>query len=282
MPKRSATEARKKRVTLRDDCVRPERLANAIMDAAPVNEMGVVCLFTEWARKRNMRIETIRAEFPDCIAWQRAGGEEKRLRIEFEFRSRNFRAHRHDPSGCDWIVCWEHDWAECPEHITVIELRREYGLGFNVWLQPVSDDTKERFSSQLTKVSRRVEWTVASQAHEGDLVLLYHSTPRKEIADIFRVASPLRMREVGHARNARWNSRSRDWFADLERVTQLASPVTLAHLKSHHALKTAGWLRNNLVSRAKVTVDWPFLRELIVERNVGVKRVLLRASCGLG
>jgi hypothetical protein len=71
MTKRSATEARKKRVTLRDDCVRPERLANAIMDAAPVNEMGVMCLFTEWARKRNMRIETIRAEFPDCIAWQR-------------------------------------------------------------------------------------------------------------------------------------------------------------------------------------------------------------------
>jgi predicted RNA-binding protein with PUA-like domain len=90
------------------------------------------------------------------------------------------------------------------------------------------------------------------------------------------------MREVGHARNARWNSRSRDWFADLERVAQLASPVTLAHLKSHHALKDAGWLRNNLVSRAKVTVDWPFLRELIVERNAGVERVLLRANCGLG
>jgi predicted RNA-binding protein with PUA-like domain len=277
MTKRSATEARKKRVTLRDDCVRPERLANAIMDAAPVNEMGVVCLFTEWARKRNMRIETIRAEFPDCIAWQRAGGEEKRLRIEFEFRSRNFRAHRHDPSACDWIVCWEHDWAACPERITVIELRKEYGLGFNVWLQPVGNDTKEQYSSSLADVPKHCSWTVASQAHEGDLVIFYHSTPRREIGDIFRIDSSVR---VGRAPKGgfSWNARERDWKAQLVRVAQLASPVALAHLKAHPALKTAGWLRNNLVSRAKVTVDWIFLRELIVARNPTLERRLPTAD----
>jgi hypothetical protein len=44
------------------------------------------------------------------------------VRIEFEYRSRNFAAHRHDPGGCDPIVCWVHDWPDCP--IEVLELRQ--------------------------------------------------------------------------------------------------------------------------------------------------------------
>lgn len=250
---------------------RPARLPHAVMDAAPVNELGVVCLFTEWARTHGVRIESIRAAYPDCIAWRSAGGTEQRVRIEFEFRSRNFRTHRHDPAGCEWIVCWEHDWADCPARIKVIELRKELGLGFNVWLQPVSDGTPDRYSSALAAVRTRTSWTVASQAHEGDLVLFYHSTPRKEIADIFRIASPVRMERT---RGSGWNARSRDWFADLVRVARLNSPVTLAHLKAHAALKDAGWLRSNLVSRARVTVDWPFVRELIVARNAALETKL--------
>lgn len=252
--------------TLRAMATRAERLTNAIMDAAPVNEMGVVCLFTEWARKHHVRIEVIQAAFPDCIAWMRAGGEEKRIRIEFEYRSRNFRSHKHDPEGCDWIVCWEHDWADCPEQLTVLELRKEYGLGFNVWIQPVSDDTESKYSSYLSEIEKDCNWTVASQAHKDDLVLFYHSTPRKEIADIFSISAPITMDGDGE-QELGWNRRKRDWFGDLSRVARLASPVTLEHMKKHRALKGAGWIRNNLVTRAKVTVDWMFLRDLIVERN---------------
>jgi hypothetical protein len=29
----------------------------------------------------------------------------------------------HDPNGCDIIVCWEHNWPECP--LEVIELKKE-------------------------------------------------------------------------------------------------------------------------------------------------------------
>ena len=249
---------------------RPERLSNAIMDAAPVNEMGVVCLFTEWARRRRVRIESIQAAFPDCIAWVKAGGREQRVRIEFEYRSRNFRAHGHDAGKCDWIVCWEHDWADCPGRLKVIELRREYGLGFNVWVQPVSDRTKERYSSRIAQVDRSCNWTVASQAHEGDLVLFYHSTPRREIGDVFRVSGPVEVARAGK-RGFAWNAREREWCADLERVARLESPVTLAHLKAHRALRDAGWIRNNLVARARATVDWVFVRELIVERNRGLE-----------
>jgi len=30
----------------------------------------------------------------------------------------------HDPKKCDIIVCWVHNWPECPEWIEVIELSR--------------------------------------------------------------------------------------------------------------------------------------------------------------
>jgi len=41
--------------------------------------------------------------------------------IEFEKESRNFLKHGHDPNGCDLIVCWEHNWPECP--VEVLALR---------------------------------------------------------------------------------------------------------------------------------------------------------------
>jgi hypothetical protein len=45
----------------------------------------------------------------------------QRLKIEFEKDSRNFQKHGHDPNGCDLIVCWEHNWPECP--VEVLALR---------------------------------------------------------------------------------------------------------------------------------------------------------------
>ena len=54
-------------------------------------------------------------------------GKWQRVRIEFEFESRNFRDHGHSPDGCDVIVCWQHNWRECPENIEVIELKSVIG-----------------------------------------------------------------------------------------------------------------------------------------------------------
>ncbi|HUG93991.1 MAG TPA: hypothetical protein VML55_24385 [Planctomycetaceae bacterium] len=41
---------------------------------------------------------------------------------KFEHRSRKFREHGHDPAGCDLVVCWRHDWPDCP--VEVLELSR--------------------------------------------------------------------------------------------------------------------------------------------------------------
>jgi len=91
---------------------------------APINEQGVVFLFGMVAVDLGYMVEGVGTGFPDCEAKRcvsTKGDMWERVSIEFEFRSRNFLSHGHDPNGCDVIVCWEHNWPECP--IEVLELR---------------------------------------------------------------------------------------------------------------------------------------------------------------
>ncbi|HYL61299.1 MAG TPA: hypothetical protein VE077_01670 [Candidatus Methylomirabilis sp.] len=89
----------------------------------PVNEQGVVLLFGILAKKLGYTIEAVQAGFPDCEAMRQVTPERwQRVRIEFEFESRNFRDHGHPANGCDAVVCWRHNWDKCPEHIEVVEL----------------------------------------------------------------------------------------------------------------------------------------------------------------
>ena len=88
-----------------------------------VNEMGVVYLFGMLSERLGYVVTRIQSEFPDCEAFREvAPGRWQRVRIEFEFESRNFLFHKHNPKKCDVIVCWKHNWAECPANIEVIEL----------------------------------------------------------------------------------------------------------------------------------------------------------------
>ena len=52
------------------------------------------------------------------------GGRLERVKIEFEFESRNFLLHMHEPNKADMIVCWRHNWEECP--LEVVELRGNF------------------------------------------------------------------------------------------------------------------------------------------------------------
>jgi len=89
----------------------------------PVNEQGVVLLFGMLAKELGYVIEAVQTGFPDCEAKRQIAPERwQRVHIEFEFESRNFRDHGHPSTGCDVIVCWRHNWDECPENIEVVEL----------------------------------------------------------------------------------------------------------------------------------------------------------------
>lgn len=91
---------------------------------APMNENGVVFLFGMVAQELGYVVESITPGFPDCEAKRRiskSGDTWERVRIEFEFVSRNFVTHGHNVAECEVIVCWEDNWPDCP--IEVLELK---------------------------------------------------------------------------------------------------------------------------------------------------------------
>jgi hypothetical protein len=88
----------------------------------PVTEQGVVLLFGMVAQQLGFLVEAVGAGFPDCRAKRiLKPGLYTEVRIEFEYKSSRFKLHRHKPSGCDLIVCWEDDWPDCP--VEVLELK---------------------------------------------------------------------------------------------------------------------------------------------------------------
>jgi hypothetical protein len=88
----------------------------------PINESGVVFLFGMVARELDFIVESVQEPYPDCEAKREVKrGKWERVRIEFEVESRDFVYHKHPLDGCDLIVCWEHNWSECP--LEVLELK---------------------------------------------------------------------------------------------------------------------------------------------------------------
>lgn len=88
---------------------------------SPINEQGVVFLFGKVAADLNMYVEEIKPGFPDCIARRFTGRGWDRVRVEFEFESKNFLQHKHNHEDADLVICWDHNWPNCP--LEVIELR---------------------------------------------------------------------------------------------------------------------------------------------------------------
>lgn len=240
----------------------PERLRkSAPLEYAPENELGVVFLFSHLIRKFGLSMERVQAAYPDALASR----NRKRVRIEFEYRSRNFAAHGHDPKRCDWIVCWIHDWPRVPKRIRVVELRKEFGLGFNVWFQPVSGE----YRSVLTRTKFDPLWSVPSQATKNDLILFYRTSPDSFVRDVFRLAGPVEYVRAG------WKP-GNDWMGPIRRVCTLKAPIHLSQLREHRVVKDAGFVRGSMRCRFRATEYWPELFRMIVDRNRTVRRALVR------
>ena len=91
---------------------------------APLNEAGVVLLFSKVMGDLGIIYESSPLTGFDMVGRvQTEKGYELR-HFEFEYVSSHFKAHGHDPAMVDYIVCWEHDWADCPKGIEIIELRQ--------------------------------------------------------------------------------------------------------------------------------------------------------------
>ncbi|HEY1526300.1 MAG TPA: hypothetical protein VGH51_08695 [Candidatus Angelobacter sp.] len=127
--RRGRVELFPQRGLYKDRAVMGEPFDRSPMTNAPVNELGVMVLFGMVAAGLGLQVESVQGKFPDCVARRQvAPGKWQYLRIEFEYESKNFKLHGHDPKGCDMIVCWRHNWNECPAEIEVVELCRLFGM----------------------------------------------------------------------------------------------------------------------------------------------------------
>lgn len=89
----------------------------------PVNEMGVVSLFAQYSQGLGYVIMEIQAAFPDATLYEIS--TKRMIKVEFEYKAKNFKSHKHDITGCDLIICWENNWKDCP--LKVLELNKIHG-----------------------------------------------------------------------------------------------------------------------------------------------------------
>jgi hypothetical protein len=113
-------------------------LPHAPLSYAPTNEAGVVLLFGSMARGLGFVILRAQAVFPDCEAMREIEPNRwQRVRIEFEYESHNFFDHMHPAQDCDLIVCWKHNWEDCPLEVleleSVVETLRPPGSQVGEW-----------------------------------------------------------------------------------------------------------------------------------------------------
>ncbi len=105
---------------------------------APLDEHGVAFLFGMISRELGFLIESVDSQYPHCRGKRSVDPDGRRwesVSIQFEAGSSSFRERGFSPEECDLIVCWLHDWDDCP--IDVLELRSR--IGNLPKLRPVGD-----------------------------------------------------------------------------------------------------------------------------------------------
>ncbi|MFM8534093.1 MAG: hypothetical protein ACKOEC_11030 [Acidimicrobiia bacterium] len=212
---------------------------------APTSELGVVLLFGSLAPKLGYSVESVHPWFPDCTATYRG----ERVRIEFEFRARDFKSHGHDPLGADHIVCWENDWQPVPpryRHLKILSLKPYVNARPRVFMVSCNENLTGK---QLN--SDEVEWTVPSQVEKGDLIVIYRSAPPG--------------RQVG-----------------IRRLVTLQRPLTFEALKKDPFTRNLSVVRARFQGKREITEDWSSLYPLITGLNPTARKKLEGYSVSWG
>jgi hypothetical protein len=181
----------------------------------------------------------------------------KKIRIEFEFESRNFQIHGHNPVQCDWIVWWRDTWgALAPPHLKIIELRNLFRFPFHVWFQPCANE----YAHIIGEIDHSDQWSVASKASENDLILFYRGLPQACVRDLFVVDSPVKRVKAG------WKA-GYDHTARITRIGTLTIPLTWKEMRAEKRLEGAAFLNGAMAGRPRATAYWRVLLDMMLASN---------------
>jgi len=111
------------------DKVKRKAINSLIGSSFPISENVVTFAFGRMYRHLEPRLASVfleedrfdkvnfRTQYPDAELIKGT----KKIRIEFELHSGDFKTHSHQEKECDLIICWIHDWKKCP--LKVFELQ---------------------------------------------------------------------------------------------------------------------------------------------------------------
>jgi len=88
----------------------------------PYNEEDLKRLFWQIHTELGFICIEVGNNFPDALLIR----DGKTYKTEFEYYSSNFVKHRHDIKKVDLIICWMHDWEDCP--VEVLEVKKLVSL----------------------------------------------------------------------------------------------------------------------------------------------------------
>ncbi len=104
-----------------------KHMTNELVNHEPVNEIGVIYLFSLYAIKYGILITSFsERKYPDAEAlFPKPNNKFKKRYIEFEYKSSSFKKHESDEShilkNVDieeiLVVCWIHDYKNCPTEV---------------------------------------------------------------------------------------------------------------------------------------------------------------------
>src|SRR3990172_7217343 len=122
----------------------------------PKNEIETIILFTLQAERYGFEIlEAQSIGFPDALIKK----DGKEYRVEFEYKSLNFRTHKHDPTGCDLIICWIDD----DKYSTLPVVALSEDNWWNIPLIPDKAETIDYWKDRALEAERRnAKFNVAS------------------------------------------------------------------------------------------------------------------------
>lgn len=88
----------------------------------PINEQGIILLFAALCHELGFMIEAIRSAYPDALLRRKnPKGTWNSCKAEFEYKSSSFKLHKHPPEQCNLVICWEHDWKDCPVEVLCLK-----------------------------------------------------------------------------------------------------------------------------------------------------------------
>jgi hypothetical protein len=113
---------------------------------APTNARGVLLLFVRRVDDFHMYVEEVPEEFPDCIVRRRTERGWQRLAVISAFHSSALRTRTPALAACDLVVCWEHDWPDCP-----LEVIKLHTVRLKAASAPARAGERQRLGGYLTR-----------------------------------------------------------------------------------------------------------------------------------